>query len=78
MAICPNDSPDDSSEQYQPRTTRGYGEKIIQSNEDTYYTGNPYNRVFKGGSKKLPEIQKLIFNGETTKAHKLFGRTMMG
>ena len=55
-----------------------YGEEIIQFNEDTYYTGGPYNSVVKGGYKHLPEIQKLIFNGEPIKAHKLFGRTMMG
>ncbi|NNG09217.1 MAG: glycoside hydrolase family 95 protein [Arenibacter sp.] len=55
-----------------------YDEEIIQFNEDTYYTGGPYNSVVKGGYKKLPEIQKLIFNGEPIKAHKLFGRTMMG
>ena len=55
-----------------------YGEEIIQFNEDTYYTGGPYNSVVKRGYKSLPEIQKLIFNGEPIKAHKLFGRTMMG
>ncbi|MDO6604455.1 glycoside hydrolase family 95 protein [Arenibacter palladensis] len=55
-----------------------YGEEIIQFNEDTYYTGGPYNSVVKGGYKHLPEIQQLIFNGEPIKAHKLFGRTMMG
>lgn len=55
-----------------------YDEEIIQFNEDTYYTGGPYNSVVKGGYKKLPEIQQLIFNGEPIKAHKLFGRTMMG
>lgn len=55
-----------------------YGEEIIQFNEDTYYTGGPYNSVVKGGYKHLPKIQQLIFNGEPIKAHKLFGRTMMG
>ncbi|MCK0156489.1 glycoside hydrolase N-terminal domain-containing protein [Cellulophaga sp. F20128] len=54
------------------------GEEIIQFNEDTYYTGGPYNTVNKGAYKNLPEIQQLIFNGEPIKAHKLFGRTMMG
>ncbi|MFB9052063.1 glycoside hydrolase N-terminal domain-containing protein [Formosa undariae] len=55
-----------------------HDEEIIQFNEDTYYTGGPYNTVVKGGYKVLPEIQKLIFDGEPIKAHKLFGRTMMG
>ncbi|WP_339710501.1 glycoside hydrolase family 95 protein [uncultured Kriegella sp.] len=55
-----------------------HGEEIIQFNDDTYYTGGPYSTVVKGGYKKLPEIQKLLFNGEPLKAHKLFGRELMG
>lgn len=55
-----------------------YGEETIQLNEETYWTGGPYSTVVKGGYKKLPEIQKLIFNGEPIKAHKLFGRALMG
>lgn len=54
------------------------GEEIIQFNEDTYYSGGPYSTVVKGGHEKLPEIQKLLFNGEPLKAHKLFGRALMG
>ena len=53
-------------------------EEIIQFNDDTYYTGGPYNTVVKGGHKILPEIQELIFNGQPLKAHKLFGRALMG
>jgi alpha-L-fucosidase 2 len=34
--------------------------------------------VVKGGYKYLPEIQKLLFHGEPLKAHKLFGRHLMG
>jgi len=55
-----------------------YGEERIQLNEDTYWSGGPYSTVVKGGAKALPEIQKLIFNGEPIKAHKLFGRKLMG
>jgi len=55
-----------------------YGEDQIQFNEETYWTGGPYNTVVKGGYEKLPEIQKHIFNGEPIKAHKLFGRALMG
>jgi len=53
-------------------------EERIQLNEDTYYSGGPYNQVVKGGYKVLPEIQKLLFEGKPLKAHKLFGRHLMG
>jgi len=55
-----------------------YGEERIQLNEDTYWSGGPYTTVVKGGAKALPEIQKHIFEGEPIKAHKLFGRNLMG
>ncbi len=55
-----------------------YGEEDIQLNDDTYWTGGPYSTVVKGGYKKLPEIQKYIFEGQPIKAHKLFGRYLMG
>ena len=53
-------------------------EERIQLNEDTYWSGGPYSTVVKGGSKSLSEIQRLIFKGEIIKAHKLFGRNLMG
>jgi alpha-L-fucosidase 2 len=56
----------------------GVEEERIQLNEDTYWSGGPYNSVVEGGYKYLPEIQKLLFEGEPIKAHKLFGRHMMG
>lgn len=55
-----------------------YGEEQIQLNEETYWSGGPYSTVVKGGYKVLPEIQKAIFEGEPLKAHKLFGRYLMG
>lgn len=55
-----------------------YGEEDIQLNDDTYWSGGPYSTVVKGGFKELPEIQKDIFEGQPIKAHKLFGRFMMG
>ncbi len=55
-----------------------YGEERIQLNEDTYYSGGPYSSVVEGGAEYLPEIQKLIFEGQPIKAHKMFGRHMMG
>jgi len=54
------------------------GEERIQINEETYWSGGPYSTVVKGGAEYLPEIQKLIFAGEPLKAHKLFGRHLMG
>ncbi len=53
-------------------------EERIQLNEETYWSGGPYSTVVKGGSKALPEIQRFIFEGEIVKAHKLFGRELMG
>lgn len=53
-------------------------EEQIQLNEDTYWSGGPYSTVVKGGSLTLPEIQRLIFEGQYRKAHTLFGRTLMG
>ena len=55
-----------------------YDQETIQLNDDTYWTGGPYSTVVKGGYKELPEIQKDIFEGQPIKAHKLFGRYMMG
>ena len=55
-----------------------YGEERIQLNEETYWSGGPYSTVVEGGAEFLPEIQKLIFDGEPIKAHKLFGRKLMG
>lgn len=53
-------------------------EEIIQLNEETYWSGGPYSTVVRGGHEKLPEIQRLVFNGEMLKAHNLFGRHLMG
>jgi alpha-L-fucosidase 2 len=55
-----------------------YGEEQIQLNEETYWSGGPYSTVVSGGHKVLPQIQKYIFEGEPLKAHKLFGRHLMG
>ncbi len=55
-----------------------FGEERIQLNEETYWSGGPYSTVVKGGADALPDIQRLIFEGEPVKAHKLFGRKLMG
>lgn len=53
-------------------------EERIQLNEETYWTGGPYNQTRKGGKEHLAEIRKLIFEGDYLKAHHLFGRYLMG
>ncbi len=50
----------------------------IQFNEDTRWSGGPYDSVVSGGAEHLAEIRQLIFAGEYRKAHKLFGRHLMG
>jgi alpha-L-fucosidase 2 len=53
-------------------------EERIHINEETYWSGGPYSTVVEGAYRALPEIQRLIFAGKYIKAHKLFGRTLMG
>lgn len=55
-----------------------HAEERIQLNEETYWSGGPYSTVVKGGHKALPEIQRMIFEGNPIGAHKLFGRELMG
>jgi alpha-L-fucosidase 2 len=56
----------------------GVEEERVQLNEDTYWSGGPYNTVVEGGYEHLAEIQQLLFDGKPIKAHKLFGRHLMG
>lgn len=53
-------------------------EEEVQLNEDTYWSGGPYSTVVKGGSAVLPEIRRLVFEGNYKMAHVLFGRSLMG
>ncbi|MGM0666539.1 MAG: glycoside hydrolase family 95 protein, partial [Bacteroidota bacterium] len=55
-----------------------YDEERIQINEDTHWTGGPYSTTVEGGYEVLPLIQQHLFKGEPLKAHKLFGRHLMG
>jgi alpha-L-fucosidase 2 len=50
----------------------------IQLNEETFWSGGPYDPVRPGGPEALPEIRRLIFECKYLDAHNLFGRTMMG
>lgn len=54
------------------------GAEHIQLNEETLWSGGPYDPVVKGASAALPEIRRLLFAGDIPAAHDLFGRTMMG
>ena len=53
-------------------------EEQIMLNEDTYWSGGPYNTTVKGGFKALPEIREAVFEAEYKKAHVLFSRTILG
>ena len=53
------------------------GERI-QLNEETVWSGGPYDPTNPKGRDALPEIRRLVFAGEDVKAHRLFGRSMFG
>ncbi len=54
------------------------GEERIQLNEETYWSGGPYNTVVNGAYKVLTEIQDLVFKEKFLEAHNKFGRHLMG
>lgn len=56
----------------------GVEQEHLQLNEETLWSGGPYDPVVKGGAAALPEIRRLLFAGDIAKAHDLFGRRMMG
>lgn len=56
----------------------GVESEHLQLNEETLWTGGPYDPVVKGASTALPEIRRLLFAGDVAGAHDLFGRRMMG
>ena len=56
----------------------GTANETIQLNEETLWSGGPYNPVVPGAHKSLAEIQRLLFAGDIPAAHDLFGRAMMG
>ena len=53
-------------------------EEELQLNEDTLWSGGPYSTTVRGGRQALPEIRRLLFDGELIRAHRLFGRHLMG
>jgi len=56
----------------------GVEQERLQLNEETLWTGGPYDPVVKGAYTALPEIRRLLFAGDVARAHDLFGRSMMG
>lgn len=56
----------------------GVEQEHLQLNEETLWSGGPYDPVVKGAAAALPEIRRLLFAGEIARAHDLFGRNMMG
>jgi len=50
----------------------------ILLNEETVWTGGPYNPTNTKGAKHLSRIRELVFEGDYAQAHRLFGRYMMG
>jgi len=50
----------------------------IQLNEETVWSGGPYDPTRPGGPEALPDIRRLVFEGKHLEAHYRFGETMMG
>ncbi len=50
----------------------------ILINEETVWTGGPYNPTNTQGAEHLDEIRRLVFEGDYGRAHRWFGRYMMG
>src|SRR5688572_1036982 len=49
----------------------GTANERIQFNEDTLWGGKPHDYVREGALEKLPEIRRLVFEGEPGEAGKL-------
>ncbi|MEZ4456490.1 MAG: glycoside hydrolase family 95 protein [Gemmatimonadales bacterium] len=56
----------------------GAAEERLALNEETLWSGGPYDPTVPGAYRDLPEIQRLVFAGDIERAHDLFGRSMMG
>ena len=56
----------------------GAADERLQLNEETLWSGGPYDPTRAGASAALPEVRRLVFEGRFLEAHNLFGRTLMG
>jgi len=54
------------------------GSERVQLNEQTIWTGGPYDPNRPGGPEALPEIRRLVFAGKFFDAEELFGKSMLG
>ena len=56
----------------------GVASERINLNEQTIWTGGPYEPTRAGGPEALPEIRRLIFAGKHRDAEALFNKNMLG
>jgi alpha-L-fucosidase 2 len=56
----------------------GVKEDRLQFNEETYWTGGPYDSVPKGAYQYLPKVRELLFGDRLVEGHLLFGRHFLG
>jgi alpha-L-fucosidase 2 len=55
----------------------GVGHEQLQLNEDTLWSGSPYNPVHKGAFDHLAEARKLVFDGKYVEAEAFLNAEMM-
>jgi alpha-L-fucosidase 2 len=55
----------------------GITEEHLQLNEDTFWTGSPYQQANPDGLAALPKIRELVFAGKNDDAAKLIGEKFM-
>jgi alpha-L-fucosidase 2 len=56
----------------------GAKEDRLQFNEETYWTGGPYDSVPQSAYKHLAEVRELLFADRLVEGHLLFGRHFLG
>lgn len=56
----------------------GVKEDHLQFNEETYWTGGPYDSVPRGAYQYLPQVRELLFADRLVEGHLLFGRHFLG
>jgi alpha-L-fucosidase 2 len=54
------------------------GHERLQLNEDTVWTGGPYDPANPKGAAAVADVRRLVFEGKYLEAHELFADAMMG